>query len=132
MTIVVGYRPDQYGDAALDHGFELARSLGERIVIANVGFDRESVDPDPGLIRGYDLEQIHKRLSIPEIPSSAIRQPLGPDTADLILNVIEQEQARLLIIGLRRRSPVGKLLLGSVAQRLLLDSPVPVLAVKPA
>ena len=32
----------------------------------------------------------------------------------------------------RRRSPVGKLVTGSDAQRLLLDLDVPILAVKPA
>ena len=36
----------------------------------------------------------------------------------------------LLVIGVRRRSPVGKAFLGDVAQRLLLEADVPVLAVK--
>ena len=37
-----------------------------------------------------------------------------------------------LVIGIKRRTPVGKVVFGSISQRLLLEAPVPVLAVKPA
>ena len=47
-----------------------------------------------------------------------------------VLDVAESERASLIVIGLRRRSPVGKLLLGSVAQTILLQANCPVLAVK--
>jgi nucleotide-binding universal stress UspA family protein len=46
--------------------------------------------------------------------------------------VADELSASLNVIGLRRRTPVGKLLLGSVAQRILLGAGCPVLAVKPA
>ncbi len=47
------------------------------------------------------------------------------------MSAAERSSADLIVIGLRRRSPVGKLILGSNAQRILLDAPCPVLAVKP-
>ena len=43
---------------------------------------------------------------------------------------MERVGADLLVIGARRRSPVGKAFLGSVTQEVLLDSAVPVLVVK--
>jgi nucleotide-binding universal stress UspA family protein len=54
------------------------------------------------------------------------------DTADELLRAMDRPDAELLVIGIRDRNPVGKLLLGSVSQRLLLECPKPVLAVKPA
>jgi len=54
----------------------------------------------------------------------------GTDPADDLVSVAEEVGADFIVIGLRRRSPVGKLILGSNAQRILLDAPCPVLAVK--
>ena len=51
----------------------------------------------------------------------------GGDPAEAILDLAAQEDAQLLVVGVRRRSPVGKLLTGSTAQRIILDSPIPVL-----
>jgi nucleotide-binding universal stress UspA family protein len=60
-----------------------------------------------------------------------VRQPTsGLAAADAILGVAEQLGADLLVIGVRRRSPVGKLVTGSTAQQVLLDASCSVLAVK--
>ena len=54
------------------------------------------------------------------------------DVAATILDLTRTVEAELLIIGARRRSPVGKLILGSVTQTLILEAEVPVLVVKSA
>ena len=60
-----------------------------------------------------------------------VRQPeTGLEASEDLLSIAEEVDAELIVIGLRRRSPVGKLILGSNAQRILLDAHCPVLAVK--
>ena len=60
-----------------------------------------------------------------------VRPPTsGLAAAEELLRVAGEREVDLIVIGLRRRSPVGKLILGSNAQRVLLDAPCPVLAVK--
>ena len=55
----------------------------------------------------------------------------GGDVADDLIATAEEVGAQLVVLGLRRRSPVGKLILGANAQRVLFDAPCPVLTVKP-
>ena len=70
---------------------------------------------------------------IDEPTPGEIRQLVrGMDPAEDLINVASEVAADFIVIGLRRRSPVGKLILGSNAQRILLDAPCPVLAVKAA
>ena len=52
------------------------------------------------------------------------------DPGDQMLDVAQQTNAELIVIGLRRRTPVGKLIMGSQAQTILLEAECPVLAVK--
>ena len=54
----------------------------------------------------------------------------GNEPADDLIAVAEEVGADFIVIGLRRRTPVGKLIMGSNAQRILLEAPCPVLAVK--
>ena len=54
----------------------------------------------------------------------------GTDPAEEVLELEREYEVELIVIGLRRRSPVGKLVLGSVSQDILLHADSPVLAVK--
>lgn len=53
------------------------------------------------------------------------------DVAEKILELTDKVRPDVLVIGARRRSPVGKAILGSVAQTLILEANVPVIVVKP-
>ena len=65
-----------------------------------------------------------------EMIRDMIRAFAGDEIAPLADELDKTVGADFIVIGLRRRSPVGKLILGSQAQQVLLDAPCPVLAVK--
>ncbi|HEV2930644.1 MAG TPA: universal stress protein [Propionibacteriaceae bacterium] len=54
----------------------------------------------------------------------------GRDVAEVLEAVATELAADLTVIGLRQRSPLGKLILGSAATRILLTATHRVLAVK--
>jgi nucleotide-binding universal stress UspA family protein len=131
-TIVVGYVATAEGTAALDRAIsEAGLRQAELVVVIShkggVGTDDEHMaDTDEEIGR---LEQQLVASGVRHTIRSLVR---GNDPAEDILEVVEETGAELIVIGLRRRSPVGKLILGSNAQRVLLDASCPVLAVKAA
>ena len=85
---------------------------------------------DPRFAQSGEVHDVEQHLNDCGVEFE-LTQPVGVDTADALLKAMDRDDAELLVIGIRHRSPVGKLLLGSVSQQLLLECPKPVLAVKP-
>ena len=63
---------------------------------------------------------------------AALTTATGREAADELSDGLEEVGAELCVIGIRRRSAVGKMLLGSNAHRILMDSPFLVLTVPAA
>lgn len=86
-------------------------------------------------IRGDDDQREAAIIEATELTNGAniaveLRATSGEDLAEELLQISTEVEADLIVIGLRRRSITGKLILGSNAQRILLDSATPVLAIK--
>lgn len=127
--IVIGYSADRYGEAALEHGIAEARRRSSDVLVVNA--TRGDALADPRFAQGEQARDVEQRLAESGI-DYVITQPVGVDVVDAILDATDRSDADLLVIGIRHRTPVGKLLLGSVAQQLILRCPKPILAVKPA
>lgn len=129
MTVVVMYSPDDYGRAALSHGAAEALRRHERLVVVNPTRGDSYVDPK--FAPDAELAELEATLAGDGVEAE-VRHEVVPDVADAVLAAAAETDASLIVVGIRPRTPVGKLLLGSVAQRLILDATCPVLAVKTA
>jgi nucleotide-binding universal stress UspA family protein len=127
VTIVLAYVPTAQGQAALSAAVTECRLRGEDLVAIN-GTTGESY-VDPRFAQPAQISAVEAELDASGVTYSW-RQEVGDDPVEAVLDVIKEVKASLLVIGLRRRSPAGKLFMGSRAQELLLHAPCPVLAVK--
>ena len=128
MTIVVGYVPTPEGEAALTRAITETRKDGKLLVVINSS--RGDAIVDKRYAAGGEIATVEERLQQAGIEHLILQPVRGNDAADEVLQAAERHGADLIVIGLRRRTPVGKLIMGSTAQQILLEADCPVLAVK--
>ena len=128
MTVLVGYIPDQYGEAALAAALEEAGRPGTDLLVINASRGEALVDTR--YLGESQLGDLERRLAESGV-THEVRQSVGTDAADQLVAAARAAVDPVIVIGMRHRSPVGKLIMGSTAQRILLDAPCWVIAVKP-
>jgi nucleotide-binding universal stress UspA family protein len=128
-TVVVGFIRSAEGEAAVDAAVEEVRRRGGRLVVVHSSKGGEQ-DAETVIADRDALEAVEARLRDDGVEVVVRDFARGKDPAEDLVDVANSEQAALIVIGLRRRSPVGKLLMGSNAQQILLTADCPVLAVK--
>lgn len=128
MSIVVGYVPTAEGAAALDRAITEAQRNQSRLVIINSS--RGDALVDKRYVQAEDLNAVTERLEREGVEHLVLQPVRGHDAANEVLDAAEKYDADLIVIGLRKRTPVGKLIMGSTAQQILLEASCPVLAVK--
>ena len=128
MTIVIGYIPSEEGEVALSRAIEEAKQKNSRLIVVNSSKGDQLVDDR--LIDAKQHHELEARLTHTGLDFWIQRQSQGIDAADQILQVAEAQRAELIVIGLRKRTAMGKFIMGSVAQRVLLQAGCPVLSLK--
>lgn len=129
MSVVVAYTPDAYGEAALSHGAAEATLRKTDLVVVNATKGDAPVDDQ--YANADEMDVMLAGLAGSGIDVT-VRRDVTADLSHLVVDVAKETNASLVVVGIRDRSPVGKALMGSVAQRIVLDAHCPVLAVKPA
>jgi len=129
-AVVVGYVPKPEGEAAVDQGIAEAKLRGTSLVVVNSHRGGREYDDGASARNDQDLTALETKLKESGLEYDVRQLVRGFEPAEDLIGIAEDCDADLIVIGLRRRTPVGKLILGSNAQRILLDAPCPVLAVK--
>ena len=129
-TVVLGYVPKPEGEAALRKAVEEAKLRGAKLVVVNSHRGGQEFDADAATQAEREMNVVKGILDGTGVPYELRQLVRGFEPAEDLISIAEANAAELIVIGLRRRSPVGKLILGSNAQRVLLDAHCPVLAVK--
>jgi nucleotide-binding universal stress UspA family protein len=130
MPIVVGYVPRAEGRAALRRAAEEARLRGAKLIVINSNRGGREMDDEDAIRHEQELTDVRAQLDREGIEHEVRQLVRGLEPAEDLISVAEEVGADFIVIGLRRRTPVGKLILGSNAQKVLLEAPCPVLAVK--
>jgi nucleotide-binding universal stress UspA family protein len=131
-TIVVGYVAKPEGEAALRRAIEEAKLRQSKLVVVNSHRGGDEFSGDDARAAEKALAKVEAMLAESGVEHEVRQLVRGFEPAEDLIGIAESSDADLIVIGLRRRSPVGKLILGSNAQRILLDAQCPVLAVKAA
>jgi nucleotide-binding universal stress UspA family protein len=129
MTIVVGYVPTPEGEAAITAAITEAQLRTETVHVVNRARSGD-VTADSRWASESDLDKVRAQLDQSGVGYEIEQLVRGPEASEELIDAADRLGASLIVIGLRRRTPTGKLLFGSQAQQILLDANCPVLAVK--
>ena len=131
MSVAVAHRVSASSRIVLTEAAKQAAFRNATLHVLHVAGSLD-LDSREAYRRGIS-DEVERVLADTGLSSISWQVDLGTgekDIADDLLNLVEDVQAEVLVIGARRRSPVGKFLMGSVAQRVILEAAVPILVVK--
>lgn len=128
---------------ALECALELARNRGATVdllhvvpapslasVAADLALDRPVALLSPEVLRSAEA-QLEALLAEVDTSGAAVRTRVqAGDAAGIILNAAADEPYDLIVIGTRGRHGVAELVLGSVARRLIVEAPCPVVTLR--
>jgi nucleotide-binding universal stress UspA family protein len=128
MTVLLAYvhRPD--GDAALAAAVDEARWRATNAVVVNV--TRPAAELHAPISAEQELDAVAALFEKAGVEVEVRQLPAGPDRAAGILAVMSEVRPELVVMGMRKHSPVGELVLGHTSQRLMRAAECPVLMVK--
>jgi nucleotide-binding universal stress UspA family protein len=136
MSIVVAYEATPEADAALEAGIAEAALRGLPLHLVTYVGGAVVEGPGEAKVARTQHDTAEQALAAAVARASAAgvdatsRIVGGIDPAGAIVDLAREVGAQLVVTGMRRRSAVGKLLMGSTSRDVIMAADCPVLAVK--
>lgn len=128
--ILVGYDGSNAARAALDLGVKHAGAFKGRLVLVRSLMSGTEKDNDEIQAAEQDLAYAEQYCNAKSVPCETHLLIRGMSPGEDIVQFAEECHASEIIMGVRRRSQVGKILFGSVARYVILQANCPVVTVK--
>ena len=130
MRILVGYDGSNVSKEAIAIAEQHAQVFNAEIILARSMVGGPEVPRRDFEQAENDLEYEKNVLLEKKIPCDSILSVRGLEAGEDLVQMAAEKKVDEIIIGVRRRSKVGKLIFGSTAQYVILNAPSPVVAVK--
>lgn len=131
MKILVGYDGSNVALAAIELAKKHARAFqAEKVYLVR------SMEGGPHVTREefdhaeHELGRVNRTLADDNLPSELRLLVRGQSPGEDLVQFAGENGVDEIIIGVRRRSKVGKLVFGSTAQYVILNAPCPVVTVR--
>jgi nucleotide-binding universal stress UspA family protein len=128
VPIILGYVARPQGQAALQVAIQAATLTKDTLHVVNSSTGDQRVDSS--FASGDEMAEVVSQVEAAGLAVDVRHGVTGKRGSDVILDLAEELKATLIVIGIRRRSPTGKVFFGSNSQDILLNAECPVLAVK--
>lgn len=128
--ILVGYDGSNAAKAALNLGVKHAEAFKGKVVLIRSLISGTEKDNDEIQAAKQDLAYAEKYCNENAVPCETHLLIRGLSPGEDIIQFAEDCHASEIIMGVRRRSQVGKILFGSVARYVILQAACPVVTVK--
>ena len=130
MKILVGYDGSKVTDDVIKLAHKHAKAFKADVYIVtsleqDAGLEKEDIDKAES-----KLEKLKTPFRADDIPCETQTSVSYQSPGEDLVNYAKDNSIDQIIIGIRRRSKVGKLVFGSTAQYVILEAPCPVLTVK--
>jgi nucleotide-binding universal stress UspA family protein len=130
MKILVGYDGSKIAKDVLELAKRHAKAFDGKIYIVTSMEGGPNVPRENFEIAEKDLNFAKSVIQKEEIPCETRLSVRGLEAGEDLVQFAEENQIDEIVLGVRRRSKVGKLVFGSTAQYVILEAHCPVVTVK--